>query len=65
MIEELPDGEKTLILNFGVAYNDPKFRLECRAKNIMDFRCPDERQNNPKNEQICKSLDIKSALCFP
>ena len=40
-----PDSGRHLILNFGVAAHDPNFRLENRAKNILDFRCPDERGN--------------------
>ena len=44
-----------MILNFGVADRDPNFRLESTAKNIMNFRCPDERGNVPLQTPICQA----------
>ena len=48
------------MLNFGVAAGRNEFSLELVGKNIMDFRCPDERQNNPTNEPI----EVSRALTF-
>ena len=46
-ILEAPKDETHLILHFGVAAGRKCFSLENRAKNILDFRCPDERGNTP------------------
>ena len=42
-----------MIVHFGVAAGRPDFCLEHKAKNIMDFRCPDERGNTPIGQLIC------------
>jgi pyrrolidone-carboxylate peptidase len=38
------------------------FSLENRAKNIMDFRCADERGNTPINQVISESQKIDESL---
>ena len=38
------------------------FRLEFNAKNIMDFRIPDEAGNQPKKTPICDSLKTTDCL---
>ena len=46
------NGTRHIILNFGVAASRHEFSLECRAKNIKDFRFPDERGNVFKSQPI-------------
>jgi pyrrolidone-carboxylate peptidase len=46
------NGTRHIVLNFGVAAGRKDFTLECRGKNIKDFRCPDERGNVFKNLPI-------------
>jgi len=48
---------KYFILHLGVAASRNNFCLENCAKNIMVFRIPDEANNQPKNEPICKDFD--------
>ena len=52
VIQQEPEG-KHLIVHFGVAEDRDCYSIEHKAKNIMDFGCPDERGNNPLNTLIC------------
>jgi pyrrolidone-carboxylate peptidase len=47
-----------LVVHFGVAAGRECFSLENRAKNIMDFRCADERGNTPTNLAISEAQNI-------
>ena len=45
-------GRKHIVINFGVAAARKLFSLEMCGKNIQDFRCKDERGNQPLNLPI-------------
>ena len=65
MILKADPNQKYFILNFGVAAGDPKFRIECVAKNVMNFSIPDERGNTPMGKPICEGLETTTCLLYP
>ncbi|KAM3567203.1 hypothetical protein VYU27_010646, partial [Nannochloropsis oceanica] len=55
--EEEEEEEGLLIyLHMGVDAEAKELKLECRAFNEADFRCPDERQHQPRSQPIQPSL---------
>ncbi|CDW85548.1 pyrrolidone-carboxylate peptidase-like isoform 1 [Stylonychia lemnae] len=48
-----------IVVHFGVYQGSGQFDLESLGKNIMDFFCPDERGNTPRNQCIDSSFDRK------
>ena len=52
-------------MQFGTADSDPQYRIEYLAKNVMNFRCPDERGNTPQNTPICGNLETTTNLQYP
>ena len=47
--------ETAYVVHIGVVGSRTCLSLECRGKNIMDFRVPDNRGFQPSNEPIEKS----------
>ena len=56
-------GERfAAIIHIGLAENENKARIEVQAKDILDFRIPDNSGRQPTNEKISGEGDISSTI---
>jgi hypothetical protein len=49
---ELAEDEDAVLVHLGVYGGETRMRLEYRAFNVADFRCPDQCSEMPKNEPV-------------
>jgi peptidyl-tRNA hydrolase len=49
---EIAEDEDAVMIHLGVYGGETRMRLEYRAFNVADFRCPDQRNEAPKNEPV-------------